>query len=217
MPRRHFGSVRRLPSGRYQASYYHQAVRHVAQDTFASQADAEGWLSDIETAIHKGERVHQAGGRLTVAELAHRWKESDPSKRASTRARDDAILRHHVLPALGPRQLRVVTPPDIQRLVNEWTQQNAPRTVDRQYDVVRAMFTYAVRSDWISRTPCRRIKLPAVTGTRRRALEPDDVMRLAEVIGPRYEAMVWVGAVLGLRWAEVAGLTVGSLDLLRTR
>jgi hypothetical protein len=27
--------------------------------------------------------------------------------------------------------------------------------------------------------------------------------------------MVWVGAVLGLRWAEVAGLTVGSLDLLR--
>ena len=32
---------------------------------------------------------------------------------------------------------------------------------------------------------------------------------------PRYQAMVWVGAVLGLRWAEVAGLTVGSLDLLR--
>lgn len=215
MPRRHFGSVRRLPSGRYQASYWHQAVRHSAQDTFVSKADAQAWLSNIETAIHKGEWVDPAGGRLTVAELADRWKESDPSKRASTRARDDAILRHHILPALGPRRLRAVTPPDIQRLVNEWAQENAARTVDRQYDVVRAMFAYAVRSDWISRTPCRGIKLPAVTGTRRRALEPDDIIRLAEVIGPRYQAMVWVGAVLGLRWAEVAGLTVGSLDLLR--
>jgi integrase len=62
---------------------------------------------------------------------------------------------------------------------------------------------------------CRGIKLPAATATRRRALEPHDVIRLAETIGSRYEAMVWVGAVLGLRWAEVADLTVGSLDLLR--
>lgn len=108
-----------------------------------------------------------------------------------------------------------MTPPDIQRLVNTWAKDNAPRTVDRQYDVVRAMFAYAVRSDWLARTPCRGIKLPAVSVTRRRALTPEDVIRLAEAIDPRYQAMVWVGAVLGLRWAEVAGLTVGSLDLLR--
>ncbi len=108
-----------------------------------------------------------------------------------------------------------MTPPDIQRLVNAWAAENASRTVDRQYDVVRALFVYAVRSDWLARTPCRGIKLPAVTATRRRALEPDDIIRLAAAIDARYEAMAWVGAVLGLRWAEVAGLTFGSLDLLR--
>ncbi len=152
---------------------------------------------------------------MTVAELADRWKTCDPSKRSSTKARDEAILRIHILPTLGPRRLREVTPPDIQRLVNAWAEEKAPRTVDRQYDVVRALFAYAVRSDWLARTPCRGVKLPAVTATRRRALEPEDIIRLAEAIDPRYEAMVWVGAVLGLRWAEVAGLTVGSLDLLR--
>jgi integrase len=213
--RRHFGSVRKLPSGRYQASYWHNVTRHVAPDTFPSKGDAQRWLSNIETAIHKGEWVDPAGGRMTVAELAEHWKSSDLSKRRSTKARDDAILRIHILPTLGPRRLRQVTPPDIQRLVNTWAEVNAPRTVDRQYDVVRAMFAYAVRSDWISRTPCRGIKLPAITATRRRALEPNDIIRLAEAIDPRYQAMVWVGAVLGLRWAEVAGLTVGSLDLLR--
>ena len=32
---------------------------------------------------------------------------------------------------------------------------------------------------------------------------------------PEYAAMVWIGAVLGLRWGEVAGLRVGSIDFLR--
>jgi integrase len=43
----------------------------------------------------------------------------------------------------------------------------------------------------------------------------DDVLKVAEAMPPRHQLMVWLGAVLGLRWGEVAGLTVGSLDLLR--
>ena len=76
--RRHFGSVRRLPSGRYQASYWHNVSRHVAPDTFPSRSDAQRWLSNVEMAIHKGEWVDPAGGRMTVA--AEHWQSSDPSK-----------------------------------------------------------------------------------------------------------------------------------------
>jgi integrase len=213
--RRHFGSIRKLRSGRYQASYWHKGDRHIAPQTFPSKGDAQRWLSSVETSIHRGDWIDPAGGRLTVAELADRWKRRDPSKRSSTKVRDDAILRIHILPTLGTRRLREVTPPDVQELVNEWVQKNAPRTVDRQYDVLRALFNYAVRSDWITRSPCRDIKLPSVIVTRRRALSVEDVVALAEAIDPRYEAMVWLGAVLGLRWAEGAGLTVGSVDLLR--
>jgi hypothetical protein len=89
MPRRHFGSVRKLPSGRYQASYWHLAERHTAPTTFTTKADAQAWLSNIETNIHQGDWVDPAGGRLTVAELAARWKERDPSKRSSTLDRDE--------------------------------------------------------------------------------------------------------------------------------
>jgi integrase len=213
--RRHFGSVRKLPSGRYQASYWHNVTRHVAPDTFPSKGDAQRWLSTIETSIHRGEWVDPAGGRMTVAELADRWKTRDPSKRSSTKARDETILRVHILPEMGKRRLREVIPPDIQQLVNDWAAKKAPRTVDRQYDVLRALFTYAVRSDWIARSPCRDIRLPSVPAARPRALTIDDILALADAIDRRYEAMVWLGAVLGLRWAEVAGLTVGSVDLLR--
>jgi hypothetical protein len=62
MPRRHFGSVRKLPSGRYQASYWHQAGRHIAGETFLSKGDAQTWLSGMETEIKRGAWVDPIGG-----------------------------------------------------------------------------------------------------------------------------------------------------------
>jgi hypothetical protein len=38
--RRHFGSVRRLPSGRWQASYWWEGSRHIAARTLRTKADA---------------------------------------------------------------------------------------------------------------------------------------------------------------------------------
>jgi integrase len=46
-------------------------------------------------------------------------------------------------------------------------------------------------------------------------LEPRDLLRLANSMVEEFAPMVWLGAVLGLRWGEVAGLRVGRIDLLR--
>ena len=72
--RRHFGSVRRLPSGRYQASYWHNVTRHVAPDTFPSKSDAQRWLSNIEADINRGAWIDPGGAQMTVAELASRYR-----------------------------------------------------------------------------------------------------------------------------------------------
>ena len=213
--RNHFGSVRKLPSGRYQARYSHAGAAHLGPTTFTAKADALAWLASVDTDIHRGAWVGPAGGQLTVAELADRWLDHGPSKRASTLVRDEAILRLHVLPQLGGTHIREVAPPDVQKLVNGWAKRQAPRTTRRQYDVVRALFAYAVASDWLPRSPCRAIDLPRVNELRRPPVSPDDVAKIAGAIEPRYSPMVWLGAVLGLRWGEVAGLTVGALDLLR--
>ena len=52
--RRHFGSVRKLPSGRYQARYWHAGAECVAPSTFVTKADALAWLAAAETDIHRG-------------------------------------------------------------------------------------------------------------------------------------------------------------------
>ena len=213
--RRHFGSVRRLPSGRYQASYWRLAMRLVADDTFTTKGEAQAWLSTVETDIQRGAWVDPAGGKITIADLAARWLESDPSKRSNTKVRDEMAIRLHIVPAMGTCELGQVTPRQVQGLINTWALQRAPGSVRRDYAVLRAMFGYAVESDWLVRSPCRRIKLPAVELPTRPQLSPDEVADLADAVGIREAPIIWIGALLGLRWGEVAGLRVGDVDLLR--
>jgi hypothetical protein len=72
--RRHFGSVHKLPSGRWQASYWWNGARHLAPGTFPAKADALAWLSKTETEIRRGMWVDPAAGRMTVAESDDRPK-----------------------------------------------------------------------------------------------------------------------------------------------
>ena len=209
---RPFGSVRQR--GRlYEASYWHNGRRHVAPMTFATKGDARAFLSAVEADIRRGAWIDPSAGRLLVWELAEEWLESNPTKRESTTAREELTIRLHILPTLGEHRLERVGPPDIQRLVNVWSAEQAPRTVKRNYEVVRAMFGYAVRNDWLARNPCRNVHLPQIESTRRFDLTPEDVTGIADHVAIEYRPMVWLGAVLGLRWSEVAGLRVGRMDL----
>lgn len=146
--------------------------------------------------------------------MAERWLAANPAKRVTTLATDEIMVRVHLPPVLGSRRIGSLTQPDVQTLVNAWGKEAAPRTVRRRYGVLRAILAYSVEADWLGRSPCRGIRLPAATETRRHVVSPDDVARLAEATAKAYEAMVWLGAILGMRWSEVAGLRVGRVDLL---
>jgi hypothetical protein len=53
--RRGFGIVRRLPSKRYQASYYGpDLTRHVGPTTFTTKADAKTWLAEERKGVESG-------------------------------------------------------------------------------------------------------------------------------------------------------------------
>jgi len=215
--RRHFGSVRRFSSGRYQASYWHEGRRIVAPGTFKFKADALAYLGLVETDMRRGVWREPMAERLTVAELAAEWLEANPLKRSSSLERDQSTLRNHVLPALGALDVTTVTRQDVQRLVDRWAIDHAPSTAIRHYAVLRAIFSYGVDTERLLRSPCRRIRLPRGQLVERPVLSADELERLAGELGFDQATMMWVGAVLGLRWAEVAGLTVDRLDVPRAR
>ena len=62
-----------------------------------------------------------------------------------------------------------------------------------------------------------RVKLPRIDPTTRRLPEPEELAALTEALPAEYRIAVWLGAVLGLRFSEVAGLRIGRLDLAAGR
>jgi integrase len=116
---------------------------------------------------------------------------------------------------LGDRTIGSLTPSDIQRCVNDWSQTMAPRSVRRVYQTLAAVLNSTVLDDALARSPCRGIQLPEIEPVERPVLSPDELLDLAEALGPEYEGMAFLGAVLGLRWGECAGLKVGRIDFER--
>jgi integrase len=81
--------------------------------------------------------------------------------------------------------------------------------------VLQSIVNYAVRLDMLGRSPCRGINLPKVAPLRRHVVNAAELARLAKALGgvEGMGPMVYLGAVAGLRWGEVAGLRVGRVDV----
>ena len=86
--RRHFGNVRKLPSGWYQASYWHEGRRHIAPETFQQKADAHAFLDAVSATIGRNDWVDRELGRISFGRYAELgWPSaptSGPARRSTT-------------------------------------------------------------------------------------------------------------------------------------
>jgi integrase len=184
--------------------------------TFHTRREAEVFEARERADRSRGTWIDPRRAETTFAEVANEWLTSNPAKRPSTFVRDEVIVRVHLVPALGQRRLGTITPADVQTLVKVWTKRLKPRTVRRQFGVLRAIFRFAVERDYITRSPCRGIRLPEIRDTPRRVVSAAELERLADELGPKHAAIAYLGAVLGLRWGECVGLRVGRIDFFRS-
>jgi len=97
--RRQFGSVRRLASGRWQASYWWEGTRHLAPRTFNLRGGATRWLSGVEADLaNTAELMARMGHASAAAALRYQHATAD---------RDRAIAAS--LSSLGEQALASVT------------------------------------------------------------------------------------------------------------
>lgn len=181
--------------------------------TFRTKREAERYEATERADRARGAWLDPRHAETTFADAAKTWLDSNPAKRDGAWVRDESVIRLHLDPALEGRSVGSITPADVQGLVNGWMAAGrAPRTVRRQYGTLRAILNHAVASDMIARTPCRSIKLPGLEPLARPVVTADDLVRLVDALPAECRPMVHLGAVLGLRWGECAGLRVGRLD-----
>ena len=213
------GSIRRRPDRHrpYEARYRGPDGRQRSK-SFTRKLDAQRWLTERERERHRGEWIDPALGRVRFDDWCERVQAGRVNLAASTRARDESVLRSLVLPAFGDRELRTIQPVDVREWVTDLVEEEyAPTTVRKAYQLLAHVMTVAVDDGLLGRSPCRSVSLPKMATTPQRFLSPDEVEQLAAAIDERYRTLVLVGAYAGLRFGEAAGLKVARLDLLRRR
>jgi integrase len=213
--RRRFGSIRRLPSGRYQARYPGpDGVFRPADETFDTKTAAEEWLTRKEVEILDDEWIDPDAGEILLTEYAATWIEERPGLQPKT-----ITLYHYLLRALITPHFPTATIAEVKLArVRRWRKKLldsgvSPVTAAKAYRLLRAIMNTAVDDGLIRRNPCRIKGAGSETSPERPVLTIGQVYALAEAIGPRYRALVLLATFASLRWAELAALRPGDIDL----
>lgn len=212
---RHFGTVRQLPSGRWQVRYYPpDGLRRSAPQTFDRKQDATAWLTQLEAQLLRGDWIDPDAGRVSLREYASTWLRERPGLGDRTRESYDDLLRLHILPSLGGLPVNSIRESTVRRWRSELLESNvgAP-TVAKAYRVLRAVLYTAVDDELIRRNPCRVKGAGEDTAPERPILTIPEVYAVADAIDPRYRALVLLGTFASMRLGELAALRTASVDL----
>jgi integrase len=214
---RSFGTVRKLPSGRWQVRYYDQAGnRHTGPTTFAAKADALAHLATIEADMLRDQWIDPRLSRTTFAAWAERWWTlSKPTLRPKTQDSYRWVLDSYLVPAFGTTPLSAIDKLAVRSWLSELHAAGHPgqATIAKAYRVLRRILGAAVEAGYLLRSPCT-IK---GAGTERTATlrvpTVAEVTKLADTIDERYRVMVLVAAFGALRWGELVGLRRYCVDV----
>ena len=210
--RRHFGNVRRFPSGRYQAAYWHDGRRHVAPTTFASKADANAFLDAVSASIGRGDWIDPELGRISFAHYADLWLAQRTDIRPRTREQYGLLIENKLKPAFGQHELAKITSVHVRSWYADIAAQT-PGSARNAYRLLKAIFNTAILDDLIVKNPCRVKGGGTDRVTDRRIPNVDQVAALTQSMPEQYRAAVTLAAWGTLRRGEVLGLNREDIDL----
>lgn len=184
--------------------------------TFRTRREADTFHAREQADRSRGGWVDPRAGRVPLDAYANRWLSQRAGLRPRTLELYESLLRCHVLPSLGHFELNALTT----ATVRAWHAnllaggQPGPTTVAKCYRLLRTVLATAMEDELIVKNPC----VLKGAGVERSAERPiatlAQVDALAEVVEPRWRAMVLLATFGGLRLGELAGLTRRNVDLL---
>ena len=200
----------RLPDGRRH--------RERAKAPVSSKSGALRWGQERERHLLLHGAVPSAAKEVsTLEEFAPRFLEGHAAanqQKPSGIASKEAILRVHLVPALGSKKLDAISNEDVQRL--KWAlREKAPKTVNNVLSVLNTVLKKALEWDVIRELPCAIRLLPVPkSGTTFHDFEDyERLLEAAEAIGWRTHLIVLFGGEAGLRCGEMVALRWRDVDL----
>jgi integrase len=211
--RRDFGSVRRLPSGRWQATYWHDGRRHTAPETFKAKADGTAWLAATQTSILKGQWIDPTAGKVTFGDYTTTWIAKRSDLRPTTRSKYESLFRLHLKPAFSQVELAKLAASGVRSWYHDLAGRY-PVVADDAYRLLRAVCSTAIADGALGRSPCQVKGAGQVRSGERPVATVSEVAAAVEAIPDRYQVAILLAAFCQLRRGEVLGLQRRDVDHL---
>jgi integrase len=153
---------------------------------------------------------------VTVAQLLDHWHADVIRHQVARTASDnyESVADHHIVPALGRKKLKELTPGDIDRLMAQKLEALSVSTVRRIRSVLSQALTQGIRWGSVNRNVASLTRGPRQPRQVGRTLTPSQARTfLASLRGHRNEALYSLMLSTGLRRGEPLGLRWDDMDL----
>jgi integrase len=160
--------------------------------------------------------------RLTFGAVALQWLARFERRVAAGERRERTLekyryyLDHHLLPELGRKRIRSLTPADMASLVAALTAKGlAPKTVANALVPLGGILRFARRRGYILDDPLRRLEKaerPRPTPRAQRVLGQSEIADLLRACLPRYRPLLATALYTGMRLSELLALTWADVD-----
>lgn len=176
---------------------------------YATEAAAKEHKTRVEADMMRGSYVDPNAGKVTFQAYSDEWLSKQGQYAETTARRQEITLRRHIYPYIGSMPMRSIRRTDVQDMVSKWN-----RAVTRNYLATTSLiFSSAVMDGVIPVSPV--LKISAARPVPKDLIIPtvNQVMGIANTVGPRFGALVMIAASTGLRRAELLAMTLESVDL----
>ena len=197
----------------YQAVWREHANGADKTREFRRKGDAERFLVDVRHRLMTGAYTDPVLGRTPFREVADRYLSLGVWK-PKTRQTATEKLRY-AIEKFGDCPISSIHKGDVQALIAELGGVLAPSTIRIVRQHVGATFARAIDDKLIVANPAIGVRLPRVETPSVVPLNAEQVQMLLNAAEPWYRVAIVVGAGIGLRSSEAAGLTVDRVDFLR--
>jgi len=224
--RRGLGSIRKLPSGKYQVRYTDPlGTRRTARTTFQTKSLAEFELTKIRGEIESGtwhiDQTPQAGDldpkTLTLRELAEHWRSQQVTSKgfplSPNTLGEYQRLIERVLVDFANQPIRQIT----RQHIEAWRApelKRAPNQTVKAYKHLKTLMTWAHKRNWIAINPCDIERGSAYTPSEPPAPTSEQVRVMLECASNELKAIIALAAFGGLRKGEIFELRRRDFEIV---
>lgn len=204
--------------GKWQAQVCVAGVRR--SKTFLKKDDARRWAERTQADLQAGRASRPT---LTLAELCSEYERAVvPSK--NNQRYDCLKLRWWAATPLGGRRVVDITPKDLQSFVDSRLDEVQPSSARREFVLLQAVMTWAVKKGWLPESPCKGVEKPQDNPPRDRVVTDEELGLLMQSSGwsegevprtstQRVMAAFLLSCLTGMRGGEIIRLTDEMMDL----